>query len=237
VIHAVAFRGPFLHFRLSGDLDIVLNLMLAGRIQHQLPGARVLPHLCVSLALDDGSSLHIGDERLMAKLYVVPHGRYEQIPRFLTQGVDVLSPGFTPALFRDLVRRHGRKQVRVLLNDQTILSAIGNAYADEILFEARIHPKTFAGRCTAQEVDRLHAAIVAVLRRGINAVRNAGEPIEVKVRAHMRVRNRHGDPCPACGTTIRREGVRGHDVYFCPVCQPPSRKLFIDWRTLPPDPG
>ena len=67
------------------------------------------------------------------------------------------------------------------------------------------------------------------LQWGIRMVEEAEEPIHVKVRGHMKVRNRKGKPCPRCGGTIRREGVRGYDVFFCPTCQPPSRKLFIDW--------
>ncbi|MER3522752.1 MAG: hypothetical protein C4326_01450 [Ignavibacteria bacterium] len=54
------------------------------------------------------------------------------------------------------------------------------------------------------------------------------EPIHVKVHSHMRVRNRHRQPCPRCGTTIRHEGVRGYDTFFCLQCQPSTRKLFLD---------
>jgi formamidopyrimidine-DNA glycosylase len=64
----------------------------------------------------------------------------------------------------------------------------------------------------------------------VDEVRRAGQPIHIKVRDHLRVRNRHGEPCPRCGTTIRREGVRGYDVFYCPSCQPPTRRHFIDWR-------
>jgi formamidopyrimidine-DNA glycosylase len=126
-----------------------------------------------------------------------------------------------------------------MINDHTVLSAIGNAYADEILFEARIHPKTFSARLSKEETDRLFVAIGSVMTWGTKKVEEAARPIHVKVREHLKVRNRRGEPCPRCGTTIRREGVRGHDTFFCPSCQPASRKLFIDWRTAgekPPDP-
>ena len=68
------------------------------------------------------------------------------------------------------------------------------------------------------------------MRWGITEVEKAAQPIQVKVRDHMKVRNRKGEPCARCGTTIRREGVRGYDVFFCPVCQPATRKVFIDWK-------
>jgi formamidopyrimidine-DNA glycosylase len=232
LLTGITLRGPFLAFELSGRLDLVVNLMLAGRLQHQRAGESPAGHLCITLVLDDDSRLNLCDEKQMAKAYLVQHGDYRRIPRYETQGVDVLSPAFTREHFHDLARLHRRKQVRVLINDHTILSTIGNAYADEILFEARLHPKTLVGSLSEEDLDRLYHAIPAVLRWGIGKVEEAHQPIHIKVREHLRVRNRKGENCPRCGTTIRREGVRGHDVFFCPRCQPAMRKLFIDWRTL-----
>ena len=227
---AVGQRGPFLSLALREDVTLVINLMLAGRLQHMRPGEKPLGYLCLSLALDDGTSLRLCDEKKMAKLYVTRDGTAGDIPRYGTQGVDILSPAFTREKFRAILAANARRQVRVMINDQETLSAIGNAYADEILFEARIHPKTFTGRLSPEEGDRLYDAIGSVMAWGTRMVAEAAQPIHVKVREHLKVRNRKGEPCPRCGTTIRREGVRGHDTFFCPACQPPSRKLFIDWR-------
>jgi formamidopyrimidine-DNA glycosylase len=232
LIRSIDVHGPFLRFVLSGGMEIIMNLMLAGRLQHQHPGERSEGHLCVSLSLDDGSFLHVCDDQKMAKVYIVRSGEYSSIPKFTTQGIDILSPGFTRNLFRDLLKQHSRKQVRVCINDHTILSAIGNAYADEILFEAGIHPKTFVARLGDGDQERLFDAITGIMQWGVREVERASAPIQVKVRDHMRVRNRRGEPCPRCGATIRREGVRGHDVFFCPQCQPASRALFLDWRKI-----
>jgi formamidopyrimidine-DNA glycosylase len=229
-VREVVHHGPFLRVGLGGDVDIVTNLMLAGRLQHRKKGEKAEGFLCVAWMLDDGSALRLCDERKMAKLYVCRHTDTDAIPRYGTQGVDILSPAFTREKFRTLVARNSRRQVRVMINDHTVLSAIGNAYADEILFEARIHPKTFSGRLSEEETGRLFDAIRSVMAWGAKMVEEAARPIQVKVREHLKVRNRKGEPCPRCGTTIRREGVRGHDTFFCPSCQPPSRKLFIDWR-------
>ena len=229
-VREVEHHGPFLRVGLDGEVDIVTNLMLAGRLQHQKKGEKAEGHLCVAWMLDDGSALRLCDERKMAKLYVCRRAGTGAIPRYGTQGVDILSRAFTREKFGTLIARNSRRQVRVMINDHTVLSAIGNAYADEILFEARIHPKTFSGRLSEEETDRLFAAIGSVMAWGTKMVEEAARPIQVKVREHLKVRNRKGEPCPRCGTTIRREGVRGHDTFFCPSCQPPSRKLFIDWR-------
>ena len=228
-IDAVDTRGPFIRFELSGAVDLIMNLMVAGRLQHQRQGDKAEGHLCCSLVLQDGSRLNLCDSETMAKLYAVPHGEYASIPKYRQQGIDILSPAFTLEALTALLRLNARRQVRVLVNDQTILSAIGNAYADEILFEAQIHPKTFINKLPDEAIGRLHSSILSVMQWGIRMVEEAGQPIHVKVRGHMKVRNRKGEPCPRCGGTIRREGVRGYDVFFCPTCQPPSRKLFIDW--------
>lgn len=228
-IQAVALSGPFIRFSLDPPLEIIINLMLAGRLQHQCTGEQPLGYLCFSAHLADGSRLNVCDDQKMSKIYLVRTGDYGQIPNYDLQGTDILSSAFTPDRFRLLASQHGRKQVRVFINDHRILSAIGNAYADEILFEARIHPKTFVGRLTPAQIDALYDSIRSVMQWGIERVRLADQPIHVKVRDHMKVRNRHGEPCPRCGTTIRREGVRGYDVFFCPNCQPASRRLFIDW--------
>ena len=228
----VRVRGPFLVLASAGKAEIVLHLMLAGTLHHITPGARLPGHLAVALELDDSCRLCLCDEQAMAKLYLVPPGRYATIPRFLGQGIDILAAQFTPDAFLKLLRHNTRKQVRSFLTDQTALSAIGNAYADEILFHARIHPKTFVARLSEADGVRLHASIGTVMEEGIRTVRDAGQPIHVKVRGHMRVRNRKGEACPRCGTKIRREGVRGYDVFFCPACQPPTRDLFLDWSRV-----
>ena len=225
----VSLHGPFVRFATDEQIDIIINLMLAGRMQLQKPGTGALGHLCLSLGLDDGVRLNLCDDELMAKVYIVRSVDAASVPRFGTQGVDVLSDGFTAEAFAAIAVKHRRKQVRVFINDQAILSAIGNAYADEILFEARIHPKTLVASLSPDQLGQLHQAITGTLAWGAAAVLMAAQPIHVKVRDHMRVRNRHGEPCPRCGDTIRREGVRGRDVYFCPTCQPATRRHFIDW--------
>ena len=230
---AVGRHGPFLLLTFAQRLELVINLMLAGRFHLLEPGEPLPGRLMFHIGFDDGARLALSDSEKMAKVYCTTPGSYDAIPRFVTQGIDILGPEFTPEGLIELAAKHRRKQVRVFINDQSIVSAIGNAYADEVLFEARIHPKTLVASLDPEAIHRLHAAIREVMAWGSREVVRAGERIETKVRDHLRVRNRKGKPCPRCGTTIRREGVRGHDVFFCPRCQPATRSHFIDWRTLP----
>lgn len=221
-------HGPFLRFEMDSNLEMVLHPMLAGKLKFAAPKGKAGRGVSVTFGLDDGQVLHYLDDKKMGKLYLVPAGDYSQIPRYLTQGVDIISKAFSPGKFREVIKGQ-RKQVRVFLMDQTLLSAIGNAYADEILFDAGLHPKTFCHQLDDSEIEKLYHSIVSVIEWGIAEVFAANQPIEVKVRDHVRVRNRKDQPCPRCGGTIRREGVLGHDTFFCPNCQPPKRKVFIDW--------
>lgn len=224
---ALQRRGPFLRFDLY-DRELIIHCMLAGRLQISGRREKQLPRTCFSLSLDDGSRLSYADEKRMGKVYLTASGAYQGIPGYREQGVDILSPDFTFGAFDRLIggRRH---QARVFLMDQTALSAIGNAYADEILFSAGINPKTSCASLSPEERRKLYDSICQVISWGIEEVEKAGQPIEVKIRDHVRVRNRKGEPCPVCGTTIRRVGVLGFDAFYCPRCQPETRKQPISW--------
>jgi formamidopyrimidine-DNA glycosylase len=224
-------HGPFLRFELLRR-DLVMHLMLAGRLKLCAPGEKKLPHEAFALEFDDGCALSYGDEKSMGKVYLCPKGDFSGIPGYLGQGVDLTGPDFTWERFSTLIAKK-RTQVRVFVMDQTSLSAIGNAYADEILFEAGLHPKTPCYSLSAADRRVLFDAIDRVLAWGIEEVEKAGRPIEDKVRGHMRVRNRAGEACPRCGTTIRKAGVLGFDSFFCPRCQPNRTGRGIDWNSLP----
>jgi formamidopyrimidine-DNA glycosylase len=233
-------HGPFLVFTLP-PLEMIVHFMLAGffRLDREVPQVpkkqggkrRMNKEPCFSLELDDRLSLKYFDSRRMGKIYVVETGETAGIPGFDTQGTDVLSADFTLQVFKDKISG-SRRQVRVFLMDQSLLSAVGNAYADEILFASRIHPKTGCHQLGEEEIERLYHSTISVLSWGIEEVENAGRPIDVKVRGHLKVRNRRGEPCPVCGTTIRRTGVLGYDSFFCPKCQPERRSRLVSWNKL-----
>ena len=227
-IESLSRHGPFLTFTLSGGAQLIVHCMLAGRLQIAAGSEKPPKGLCFSLSLDSDEWLRYADEKKMGKVYLVPSGSYEAIPGYREQGVDILSGDFSFERFEKLIagRRH---QARVFLMDQSALSAIGNAYADEILFAAGIHPKTSCARLSPAERRRLYDAVRSVIAWGIDEVEKAGQPIEVKVREHVRVRGRKDQPCPVCGTKIRRVGVLGYDSFYCPHCQPATRAQAIPW--------
>src|SRR5262249_50900764 len=166
------------------------------------------------------------DDKQMGKAYLIATDDWKAVPGMQTGGIDILSPEFTRERFVSLLK-HRKDQVRVFLLDKKALDSLGNAYADEVLFEAGIHPKTFCRSLDHEQAVKLHDAIVGVMKEAVAEVARRDEPIEVKVRDFLKVRMK--EVCPRCGSKIRKAGVRGMDAYFCPRCQPASRAGFVDW--------
>jgi formamidopyrimidine-DNA glycosylase len=233
----VARRGHFMRFALEGGLVLVVNAMLVGRYKLLDPNAEGRPKkdpvsLGLALVFEGGPELQYVDDKRMGKVYVARAADEATIPVYGKLGVDPLSPAFTREAFGKLIAKR-RDQVRMFLMDKAAIASIGNAYADEILFAARLHPKTFCNKLAPTEIDALHDAIPRVLAGAVEEIRRRDEPIDVKVRDFLAVRGRDGKPCPACGTTIRSVRVGDGDACFCPSCQPAARKLFVDWSKLP----
>jgi formamidopyrimidine-DNA glycosylase len=223
-LHEVGRRAHFLVFHFDG-FDLAVNPMLAGRFRFAEPGARDEASLAFALAFGDVELRYLDDKK-MGKAYLTTAGDLKVIPTLDTIGVDLLSAQFTRERFESLLR-HRRDQVRVFLLDKRALDSLGNAYADEVLFEAGIHPKTWCRSLSHDDAVRLHDAIVNVLQHAVAEVARRDEPIEVKVRDFLKVRLKAD--CPRCGARIRKAGVKGMDAYFCPRCQPATREGLVDW--------
>ncbi|HSS37737.1 MAG TPA: DNA-formamidopyrimidine glycosylase family protein [Polyangia bacterium] len=235
-LRGVERRGHFLRFDLGADLAIVINAMLVGRYKllPALPTAERKKDpraLGLALAFAQAPELQYLDEKRMGKVYVTRPEDEGSIPVYGQLGVELLSPAFTREAFGKIFAKR-RDQVRPFLMDKRALASIGNAYADEILFAAGIHPKTFCRKLEPAAVDALYGAIGRVLADAIGEIRRRNEPPEVKVRDFLKVRGRDGKPCLVCGTTIRAVRVGDGDACFCPTCQPETRKLFVSWSGL-----
>ena len=221
----ISRRAHFLVFRFEG-LDLCVNPMLAGRFRLAGPGEKREASLAFALSFDGDVELRYLDDKKMGKAYLTATDDWKAIPGMQGGGLDILSPQFTAERFVSLLKRR-RDQVRVFLLDKAALDSLGNAYADEVLYEAGIHPKTWCRSLNHEEALRLHKAIVDVMREAAAEVARRGEPIEVKVRDFLKVRLK--EECPRCGSKIRKAGVRGMDAYFCPRCQPATRPGLVDW--------
>jgi formamidopyrimidine-DNA glycosylase len=226
--------GQFLRFDLDQDLVLVINAMLSGRYFVVDGDARIKhKNLVLAVRFENGRELRYDDDTRMGKIYVAAASQTSSIPGFRDLGVDLLSPAFTLEHFRRVFAKR-RDQVRQFLLDKTALASIGNAYADEILFAATLHPKTLCRQLDSSDVDRLYAAIGDTLAWAIRTIDERNQPTEVKVRDFLKVRGRAGKPCFDCNTILRRVRVGRDDACFCPHCQPSTRKLFVDFSRLPP---
>jgi len=217
-------KSHFVVFRFEG-LDLAVNPMLAGRFRLSPPGAADEGTLGFALGFGEVELRYLDDKK-MGKAYLIATDDWQAVPGMQTGGIDILSPEFTRERFVSVLK-HRRDQVRVFLLDKKALDSLGNAYADEVLFEAGIHPKTFCRSLSHEDGTRLHDAIVKVVQEAAAEVARRGEPIDVKVRDFLKVRRK--DSCPRCGAKLRTAGVKGMDSWFCPHCQPATRPGLVDW--------
>lgn len=219
-IEEVSRRGKYLTFVLDRGLMWVVHLRMTGRLQHRAGGCPPHPHLRATFRLDDGTWLCYADLRKLGTMWLVDD--WSLVHRGL--GPEPLEEAFDHAAFHAVLKRRGAPIKSVLL-DQTVIAGIGNIYADEALFAARIHPKTAAKALSSRAASRLHAAARDVLHaalgdRGssfqdyVDAAGNAGGH-QLKVKVFRRT----GEPCYVCGTEIQRIKLGGRSTHFCPSCQ------------------
>jgi formamidopyrimidine-DNA glycosylase len=227
-----ARKGKSLAVRLSTDGDsppayLLVRLGMTGQIVVAPRDGPLLPHTHVRMALDIGpQELRYRDSRRFGRLRFCTLEELELI--FGSLGPDALTITETQ-LLRAV---HGRQgSIKGLLLNQAIISGLGNIYADEALFRARIHPETAAGRLSKSRVQGLYRAIHKVLRRAIalqgtsfrDYIDIEGRPGSFRPR--LCVYQRTGKPCPRCATSIRRIRICGRSSHFCPNCQRRSRAL------------
>ena len=211
-------RGKFLILPLSGRTTIVINPMLAGRLHHGEPLGRHRARDAVVLGLADGSELRYHDARDMGKVYLV--NDLNQVPGYDELGPDAIDPDLTLDLFRERLGRR-RGEIKGILTNQAFVAGIGNAYADEILWRARLYPFRRRPSLSDAEVHRLYEAMRAELVEAIEELRpRVGERIDVELRDRLQVHNRAGDPCPMCGSPISKVTRQRKTTNFCRSCQP-----------------
>jgi len=231
-IEGVRRRGKLILIELSGALAMIFHLMRDGRLTVVPSRQRVTKDVALILQLEGAEDLRLVEmgPKKRAGLYVRRAVEVEQSEPVGGLGKEPLDPGFTPDVFVALLD-NAKMQVKRFLGMQRYLAGIGNAYGDEILWEARLSPLTPTQNLKPEERLRLYAAIGAVLRRSIDEhrVHFGGElPMREPV-ALLRVHRRAGEPCPRCGTPIAAVYFSEKETYYCPVCQT-GGKVYADRR-------
>jgi formamidopyrimidine-DNA glycosylase len=241
-IRGVTRHGKFLDIEVSGgdstlgsdSVHLVLHLARAGWVRwlddepksSARPGRSPKNPLAARLLLEpDGAGLDITEAgtKKSLQLHLVRDPR--EIERVRTLGPEPLDPAFTLEVFAGILKAAGRAQIKGVLRDQATIAGIGNAYSDEILWQARMSPFKPAVMTDA-EISALYDALQSTLRDAI--ARSEGlAASELKAEKHegLRVHGRFGQPCPRCGTTIRQVIFADSSLQYCPTCQTGGKVL------------
>ncbi len=217
-------RGKYLLWRLASGRTLVVHLRMTGSFRHA-PAGELPPdtHRRATVRLDTGAEVAYRDVRRFGTWELLDEGHLRPYLD-ARRGPEPRAPSFPAArLARSAEGR--RTPVKAFLLDQRRLAGIGNIYADEALWRARIHPLRPAGELDADEIARLHRAVRAALRRGVELqgstlrdyVTPDGDGGGMQHEFH--VYGRLGEPCDRCGRPIARIVVGGRGTWFCPRCQ------------------
>lgn len=214
-------RGKYLILELNSQGIILLHLGMSGSLTLGAITGSAPKYARAAIILDDGTTILFCDPRKFGSMMFLDDTSALEAKL----GPEPLESSFTPARLASILQRR-RAPIKAVLVDQSLIAGIGNMYADEALFLARIHPLRRADSLTSSEISSLHQAIQRALRAGIDAkgatVSNYRRPDGSTGRAQeeFRVAHRKGKTCPRCGAIITRTMIRGRGSYFCPGCQP-----------------
>jgi formamidopyrimidine-DNA glycosylase len=215
-ITGVGRRGKYLFLSLASGEILVMHMKMTGSLWLKPPDRFIR----AVIYLDDGTKIYFRDPRKFGVMWLAK----DQNVVADKLGPEPLEADFTPQMLAKALSQR-TAPIKALLCDQGFIAGIGNMYADEALFRARIHPLRAGGSLNQEEAERLYRAIKQVLTAGI---KEKGASTDTYFRpggeigtAHFKfkVAHRRGESCPVCGTPLERIPIRNRGSYFCPKCQ------------------
>ena len=233
-ITGVSRRGKFVVLELDGGEALIVSLRMTGQLLFRDDPTVADRFVRAVVRFEDGTLLNFADTRKFGRMAIVDRAdlvedtrtrRRIREPLHRALGIEPLSRRFTTRYLADLLRRRARAAIKPLLLDQRAIAGVGNIYAIEALWRAKIHPLRTAGSLRPAEVGRLREAIRWVLLKGIrfggasrrDYVDARGN--EGRMQREFNVYGRAGEPCPRCGREIVRSVVGGRGTFHCPRCQ------------------
>lgn len=245
-IHSAERRGKYLWLTLgdgeleAGERALVVHLRMSGQLlvaSPELPAAR---HTHARLRLSDGQELRFIDQRTFGYMTTEtlvrdPHAAPAGPARVVPASIAHIAPDPFEAAFdvRATAKRMRSRDVEIKrqLLEQTLLSGIGNIYADEALWTARVHGRRLGSRLTLTRVVELIESAREVMDRALDAGGTSFDALYVNVNGDsgyfarsLNAYGRLGEPCPRCGEPMSKESIGGRGSYYCPTCQPAPRK-------------
>ena len=237
-VTAVRRRAKVLLIDLSSGYTVVTHLKMTGQLvfrgdevfgaghpNESLIGPLPDRSTRVAIEFTDGSKLFFNDQRKFGWMKLYPTVEVENIDFMKKVGPEPLEDEFTPSQFRDRFRRRARTSIKAALLDQTVVAGVGNIYADESLWGARIDPRRLVADVTEPEFGLLFHELRAVMNLAIEKGGSTDKNYvnaEGKRGSYMdfaRVFRREGQACPRCGATIEKIKHAGRGTHFCGQCQ------------------
>lgn len=240
-------RAKVLLIELSSKYSLVIHLKMTGQLVYRgaakngraaerfgagHPNASLIGELPdkttrVALAFSDGSHLYFNDQRKFGWMRLMPTVEVPHIDFFQKVGPEPLADDFTWQVLRERLQRRKNTNIKAALLDQSVIAGVGNIYADETLWGAKVHPTILVRQLAERDYKNMHKALVDVLTLSIakggstdqHYVDAEGKP--GKYLTFANVFRREGLPCPRCGTTIIKTKVAGRGTHTCPHCQKP----------------
>jgi formamidopyrimidine-DNA glycosylase len=232
-------RAKVLLIELNSKYSLVIHLKMTGQLVFRSaeaqfgaghPNASLVGDLPdkstrVTLAFTDGSRLFFNDQRKFGWMRLIPTAEVVNLDFFQKVGPEPLGTDFVWQDMRERLLRRQNSNIKAALLDQTVIAGVGNIYADESLWGAKIHPSTLVKNLSAKQFHKLYDELIYVLKL---AIEKGGSTDKNYVNAEgksgsylsfARVFRREGKPCPRCGTTIIKTRVAGRGTHLCPHCQ------------------
>jgi len=223
-------EGGFLlviHQKLSGHLLLGKWERKAGRWESLLGGAyndRVNSYIHFLAKLSNGEMLAFSDLRKFGKILLLNEKEFQKLPEIQKLGLEPLAKEFSLRRFREILRNQ-RRTIKQVLMDQNLIAGIGNIYSNEALWLAKIHPSKRAALLSEAEIKSLYKAVRDVLSKALKLKGDSVVDyrlINGRKGGFQEVQNvyrKTGEPCPRCGTPIKRIKINGRSSFFCPKCQ------------------
>jgi len=223
-ILSISRRAKYLIFKLEKRIVMVAHFRMTGHFllaKSAKPLERFIRH---SFQLSGGIFLQFSDIRKFATITVCAEDSYQEVCKLVDLGIEPLEKSFTPVALRQAFNNK-KGMLKALLLNQSIVAGIGNIYADEICFNAKLHPASRVENLTAQDFKNLHKAIQQELKKGVkNRGTTIGEYVDTlgkhgKNQLSLKAYKQHGKPCSVCGKLMQKMKISQRTTSFCAYCQ------------------
>jgi formamidopyrimidine-DNA glycosylase len=219
-------RAKVIIIQLSGGYYLLVHLKMSGQLLYQPKTAPVLKHTHIIFSLNNKYQLRFRDQRQFGYIKLADESGKDEFFARMNYGPEPLAKTFTLESFKALLKTRSNSRIKPLLMDPTFISGIGNLYADEILFYAKIYPLRKASSLTDKEIKMIYQGIKQILAF---AIKKRGSSVELYVDIegkrggfvpYIKAYDREDQRCHRCKTPIKRIKIGSRSAYFCPQCQP-----------------